>query len=72
MKITITNYEDKPKTINVSDDILIQQDSNNHCNVDFEGNCLRVWVDGEIIYIYPKGGQRDTTDVVFMNQVISK
>ncbi len=69
MKIEIDNYGEK-KTISCNDEIIIS--GTNYATVQFNGkSCLKVWVDGQIIYIYPKGGDRDSTDVVFMDKVIS-
>tara|TARA_R100001443_G_scaffold113434_3_gene128068 strand:- start:535 stop:777 length:243 start_codon:yes stop_codon:yes gene_type:complete len=71
MKITI-NKNDNPRTVTAwGRDIDIDATDEN-TTINFEGKSLKIWVDGEIIYIYPKGGQRETTDVVFMNKVISK
>ena len=70
MKIKI-NKDDRPKTINAWGSIDIDSTDEN-TTINFKGKSLKVWVDGEIIYIYAKGGERTSTDICFMNKVISK
>ena len=67
MKIQIENPS---KTVCCDDEIEIYDAPNPKINYNGKA-LLRIYVDGQIIYIYPKDGDRDSTDVIFMDKVIS-
>lgn len=77
MKIELENYgKETIKIINSNDEIIISD--TDKATVKFHGkDCLKVWVNGQIIYIHPKGSNYHKykggtkTTVVFMDKVIS-
>lgn len=80
MKIVIDNFSGI-RTIDCNDEIFVGEvaiSDIDDATVEFNGkNCLKVWVDDQIIYIYPKSSKYNKykggtkTTVVFMDKVIS-
>ena len=72
MELELTKNDENNKIFNCDNDIKIYNTDNSTVHINYKSkDCLQVWVDDQIIYIYPKNGQRNSTDIIFMDKVIS-